>query len=56
MAVIGDAGATRNGDGQTAAHVEIRNSGETVEMLGELMICIERPLVEGARAGPAETG
>ena len=54
--LIGDAGAMRNGDGQTAAHVGIRNSGKTVETLGEVMIRIERHLVEGARAGTAETG
>jgi hypothetical protein len=48
---IGDAGAMRNGDGQTAAHVGIRNSGKTVETLGEVMIRIEGHLVEGARAG-----
>src|ERR1700689_5890577 len=46
----------RNGDGQTAVHVGIRNSGKTVETLGEVTIRIERPLVEGARAGTAETG
>ena len=45
----------RNGDGQTAAYVGICNSGKTVETLGEVMIHIERPLVEGARAGTAET-
>jgi hypothetical protein len=39
--VVGDAGAMRNGDGQTAAHVRIRNSGVTVETLGEVMIRIE---------------
>ena len=53
---IGDAGAMRNGDGQTAAHDGIRNSGENVETLGEVMIRIERQLVESARAGTAETG
>jgi hypothetical protein len=53
---IGDAGAMRNGDGQTAGYVGIRNSDKTVETLGEVMIRIERPLVEGARAGSAETG
>src|ERR1700678_1962951 len=56
VVVIGDAGAMRNGDGQTAAHVRICNSGKTVETLGEVMIHIERLLVEGARAGTAETG
>ena len=50
VGVIGDAGFMRNGDGQTAAHPGIRNSGITVETLGEVMIQIERPLVEGARA------
>src|SRR5271163_3545391 len=56
VVVIGDAGAMRNGDGQTAAHPGIGNSGKTIETLGEVMIQIERPLVEGARAGSAETG
>src|SRR5260370_41182268 len=46
----------RNGDGQTAAHVGIGNSDITVETLGEVMIRIERHLVEGARAGTTETG
>ena len=45
----------RNGDGQTPGHPGIRDSGKTVETLGEVMIHIERPLVEGARAGSAET-
>src|SRR5580700_232986 len=54
--VIGDTGTMRNGDGQTAGHVGIRNSGKTVETLGEVMIHIERLLVKGARAGTAETG
>ena len=40
----------RNGDGQTAAYVGIRNSGKSVETLREVMIRIERPLVEGVRA------
>src|SRR6202041_3050466 len=53
---IGDAGAVRNGDGQTAAHVGIRNSGISVETLGEMMIRIQRKLIEGARAGSPETG
>ena len=44
----------RNGDGQTAGHPGIRKSGKTVETLGEVMIRIERPLVERARAGSAE--
>src|ERR1039457_7516348 len=56
VAVIWDTRAMRNGDGQTAAHVGIRNSGKRVETFGEVMIRIERPLVEGARAGTAETG
>ena len=56
VGVIGDAGAVRNGDGQTAAHVGIRNSSKRVETFGEVMIRIERLLVEGARAGTAETG
>ena len=42
---IADTGAMRNGDGQTAGHERIRKSSETVEMLGEVMISIERPLV-----------
>ena len=46
----------RNGDGQTAGHEGIRKSGKTVETLREVMIHIERPLVEGAWAGTAETG
>jgi RNA polymerase sigma factor (sigma-70 family) len=45
VAEIGDAGAMRNGDGQTAAYPGIRNSGKTVETLGEVMIHKERPLV-----------
>src|SRR5580700_3146031 len=55
VVLIGDAGAMRNGDGQTAAHVGIRDSGKGVEALSEVMIRIERPEVEGARAGSAET-
>ena len=46
----------RDGDGQAAAHLGIRNSGKTVETLGEVMIHIERPLVKSARAGTPETG
>ena len=53
---IGDAGAMRNRDGQTAGHVGIRNPGKRVETLGEVMIHIGRRLVEGARAGSAKTG
>ena len=45
-----------NGDGQTAADVGIRNAGKNVEPLAEVMINIERRLVERARAGCAETG
>src|ERR1700731_1892704 len=56
VGVIGNAGTMRNGDGQTAAHPGIRNSGKTVETLGEVMIHIERSLIERARAGTAETG
>src|SRR4029077_3447824 len=56
VVVIGDAGAVRNGDGRTAANVGIRNSGINVQALGEVMIRIERNLVEVARAGSAETG
>src|SRR3984885_1006822 len=56
LIVIGDAGAMRNSDGQTAAHVGICNSGKSVEALGEVMIRIDGRLVEGARAGTAETG
>src|ERR1700688_1451557 len=56
VVVIGNAGAVRNGDGQTAVHVGIRNSGKSVETLGEVMIRIERHLVESARAGSPETG
>src|ERR1700677_1897792 len=46
----------RNGDGQTAGHEGIRKSGKTVEALGEVMIDIERPLLEDAPAGTAEAG
>lgn len=46
----------RNGDGQTVGHVGIGNSRKNVETLGEVMIRIERHLVEGARTGTAETG
>src|SRR6202453_1523405 len=53
---IGDAGAMRNGDSQTAGHKGIRKSGKSVETLGEVMIEIEGPIVKGARAGTAETG
>src|ERR1700735_935310 len=53
---IGDAGAVRNGDGQTAGHEGIRKSCKTVEALGEVMIEIERTLLEVARAGTAEAG
>ena len=38
---VGDAGAMRNRDAQTAAHPGIGNSGETVQALGEVMIGIE---------------
>lgn len=54
--VIGNSGAMRNSDGQTAGHVGIRKSGKSVETRGEVMIGIERRLVEAARAGSAETG
>jgi hypothetical protein len=37
---IGDAGAMRNGDGQTAGHVGTRNSGKNVQTLGEVIIHI----------------
>src|SRR6202042_3181760 len=50
---VRDAGAVRNSDGHTAAHVGIRNSGKNVETLGEVMIRVERNLVEEARAGSA---
>src|SRR5208283_1824221 len=56
VVVIGDAGTVRNGDAQTAADVGIRNAGISVETLGEVMIRIERNLVESARAGSPETG
>src|SRR5580700_11867809 len=56
VVVIGDAGTMRNGDGQTAAYPGIRNSDKAVETLGEVMIRIERPLIEGACAGAAEAG
>ncbi len=45
VVLIRNAGAVRNGDGQTARHVRIRNSGKTVETLGKVMIRIERPFV-----------
>ena len=38
---IGDAGAVRNGDGQTAGHEGIRKPGKTVEAFGEVMIRID---------------
>ena len=41
VVVIGNTGAMRNGDSQTAAYVGIRNSGKTVETRGEVMIRIE---------------
>src|ERR1700684_603937 len=53
---IGDAGAMRNGDGQTAGHEGICKSGKSVETLGEVMVEIERPLLEDAGAGTAEAG
>jgi hypothetical protein len=53
---VGDAGTMRNGDGQTASHEGIRNSSKGVESPGEVMVDIERPLVEGARAGSAVAG
>src|SRR3984885_13599731 len=53
---IGDARAVRNGDGQTAGHEGICKSGKSVETLGEVMIGIERPKFEDARAGTAEAG
>src|ERR1700728_4756394 len=56
VGLIRDAGTMRDGDGQTTLNVGVRNSGKTVETLGEVMIRIERPLVEGALAGGAETG
>jgi len=46
----------RNGDGQTAGDVGIRNAGISVKTFGEVIIRIERNLVEAARAGTAETG
>src|ERR1700733_12811821 len=56
VVVIGYAGPVRNGDGQTATDVGIRNAGISVKTLGEVIIRIERNLVEVARAGTAETG
>jgi hypothetical protein len=55
VVVIGDAGAVRNGDGETTADVGIRNADISVERLGEVMIHIERTLVEVARARSPET-
>src|ERR1700683_2282330 len=51
---IRDAGAVRNGNGQTTGHDGIGNSYVTVQTLGEVMIRVERHLVEGARAGTSE--
>jgi hypothetical protein len=45
----------RNGDGETTADVGIRNADISVERLGEVMIHIERTLVEVARARSPET-
>ena len=52
---VRDAGAMRNGDGQTATHVRVRKSRKTVEALGEVMIRIERHLIKSSRTGTAET-
>jgi len=41
VVVIGDAGAVWNGDGETAAHVGVRNAGKNVEAPGEVMIRVE---------------
>ena len=38
---IGDAGAMRDGDSETAGHERVRKSGKTVESFGEVMIEIE---------------
>src|SRR5580700_5426938 len=46
----------RNGDGETAGHEGIRQSGKTVETFGEVMIHVERPFLEVTRAGTAEPG
>src|SRR3984957_3120143 len=54
VVVIGDSRAVGNGDGQTAADVGVCNAGIGVETFGEVMIRIERNLVEEARAGSAE--
>src|SRR5271155_713734 len=51
---IRGAGAVRNGDGQTAGDVGIRKSEKSVKALGEVMVGIERALVEGAGAGSTE--
>src|SRR5579862_7730677 len=56
VVLIGNAGAMRNGDGQTALHVGNSNSRKPVETRGEAMVHIERVLVESAGAGSAETG
>ena len=37
---IGDAGAVRDSDGQTAGHEGIRKSSKTIQTLGEVMIRI----------------
>jgi len=49
VVLIGNARSMRNRDGQTAAHVGIRNSGITVETLGEVMIRIEHTSLRGAQ-------
>jgi hypothetical protein len=46
----------RNGDFQTAGDLGIRNAGKNVETFGEVIIRIERILVERARAGTAPSG
>src|SRR5579862_6706412 len=56
IGAIRNAGAMRNGDGQTAGHPGIRNPGKSIEALREVMIDVERSLIEGARARTAETG
>src|SRR5580704_6771299 len=56
VVVIGNAGAVRNGDFQTAGDLGIRNAGINVETFGEVIIRIKRILVERARAGTAPSG
>jgi hypothetical protein len=53
---IGNAGAVRNGDFQTAGDLGIRNAGINVETFGKVIIRIGRILAERARAGSPPSG